>query len=153
MRENTFFSDTVLCTNIIHESRYNRSRKQYIFFSDRIVNHVSPNHTVARAYNCPENFILRLYLPFSIEKHASIILEPEGIKKEKKKKKKHTIMKIIMKSSLLTVLNASSSRFQALKGTGMLVYWNLWSHRKRAITHIFAINAKPRLVSVARHLV
>lgn len=58
-----------------------------------------------------------------------------------------------MKSSLLTVLNASSSCFQALKGTGMLVYWNLWSHRKRAITHIFAINAKPRLVSVARHLV
>lgn len=70
-------------------SRYNRSRKQYIFFSDRIVNHVSPNHTVARAYNCPENFILRLYLPFSIEKHASIILEPEGIKKEKKKEKTH----------------------------------------------------------------
>lgn len=156
VHENTSFSkNIVLCTNVIRESCNNGSRKHfhhppvYFFLLVYCYNHVSPNHSVARVHNCLENFILRLYLPFFIIETRVDYSRARG----NKKKKKHTIMKIIMKSSLLTVLNASSSRFQALKGTGMLVYWNLWSHRKRTITHIFTINAKPRLVSVARHLV
>lgn len=103
--ENTYVSD--ICANVIHESRNNRSRKHHppiYFSSDELLSTFRITHCrEGDSHNFLGNFILRSYLLFPSCEARVDYSRARGNRKKRKRKKIHTIMMIIMKSSLLTV--------------------------------------------------